>query len=304
MNWTEVAITTDGEAAEAIAEVLRPYAQDQSVVLEQLGDQNSPEADALEPAVTVKIYISQKNDSPALRQRIEEAIYHLGRLYPIEPPTFRIIKEQDWANAWKEHYTPFKVGQRLWIQPSWQQVEAPHPDDVVLTLDPGMAFGTGLHPTTQMCLEAVETFTKSGASILDVGMGSGILSIAALRLGAGSAFGVDIDENAVEAAARNAEMNGVEHLFDIRQGSLDKVPAGKYDLVLVNILAPVIISLFEEAGLSGYLAPDGYMVLSGIIEDQSAAVEAAAAEAGLRIVKRYEVRDWVTLVVGNADSGE
>ncbi|MFQ5418895.1 MAG: 50S ribosomal protein L11 methyltransferase, partial [Anaerolineae bacterium] len=197
MYWLEVAVLTDGEGAEAVAEALRPYAQDNGVVLEQLGDESTPDPNALETAVTVKIYISSKNDTPALRRRIEEIIYHLGRLYPIPPPTFQEIKEQDWANAWKAHYQPFRVGRKVWIQPSWVAQSASadgqdklQPDDVFLTLDPGMAFGTGSHPTTQMCLVALEDLTQPDQRILDVGTGSAILAIAAAKLGADFVLGV------------------------------------------------------------------------------------------------------------------
>ena len=165
--WLEVNVLTDGEGAEAVAEVLRPFAYNDGVVLEQLGDEANPEHDALETAVTVKIYIPEAEDTPQLRQRLEEIIYHMGRLYPIPPPTFRQLQEQDWANAWKAHYHPFRIGKRIWIQPSWLENgraaddgDLAQPEDVVLVLDPGMAFGTGLHPTTQMCLQALEDIVQ------------------------------------------------------------------------------------------------------------------------------------------------
>jgi ribosomal protein L11 methyltransferase len=185
MYWLEVSVVTDGEGAEAVAEALRPFAYQNGVVLEQLGDSHNPDPDALEPAVTVKIYLPEAEDTAARRRQIEEILYHLGRMYPLPEPIFRQLKEEDWANAWKENYHPFRVGQRVWIRPSWlDKADEAQSDDIVLTLDPGMAFGTGLHPTTQLCLQALEQLVRSGMSVLDVGTGSGILAILAAMWGA------------------------------------------------------------------------------------------------------------------------
>lgn len=304
MYWLEVGVITDGEGAEAVAEMLRPFAHNDGVVLEQLGDENDPNPDALETAVTVKIYIPEDEDTPDLRRRIEEVLYHMGRLYPIPPPTFRQLADEDWANAWKAHYHPFRIGRKIWIQPSWleQETAVPgkdgiQPDDIVLTLDPGMAFGTGLHPTTQMCLLALEERVQPGMSVLDVGTGSAILAIAAAKLGAVSLLGIDTDRLAVDAAAANAAKNDVAAQIAIRQGTLDTVTQRGWDIVVVNILAPVIISLFKQDHLLDYVADDGCLILSGIIEEQGEAVVTAVVAAGGRIVETYQVRDWLAYVV-------
>ncbi|MCA9961867.1 MAG: 50S ribosomal protein L11 methyltransferase, partial [Anaerolineales bacterium] len=245
MYWLEVSVITDGEAAEAVAEVLRPFAYQEGVVLEQLGDMENLDPNALEPNVTVKIYLPEDRDTPALRQRLEEILYHMGRLYPIPPPTFRKLQEEDWANAWKAHYHPFRIGRRIWIQPSWLNADEQElanadlqPDDVVLTLDPGMAFGTGTHPTTQMCLQALEDIVQPGMSVLDVGTGSGILAIAAGKLGAAKLWGMDTDDVAVKTAVSNAQQNNIHH-FHAWQGTLATVNERDWDVVVVNILAPV-----------------------------------------------------------------
>jgi ribosomal protein L11 methyltransferase len=292
--------------------MLRPFAHNDGVVLEQLGDESSPDPDALETAVTVKIYIPEDEDNPDLRRRIEEVLYHMGRMYPIPPPTFRQLAEEDWANAWKAHYHPFRIGGKIWIQPSWLEQETAtstalsagvagkdgiQSGDVVLTLDPGMAFGTGLHPTTQMCLLALEKLVQPGMTVLDVGTGSAILAIAAAKLGAKSLLAIDTDNLAVKAALANAEQNDVADRIVIRQGTLDTVSQHGWDTVVVNILAPVIISLLQQDGLLDYVAENGRLILSGIIEEQGEGVATAVAAAGGRIIDTYQVRDWMAYVV-------
>lgn len=302
MYWLEVSVRTDGEAAEAVAEALQPFAHSNGVVLEQLGDPNDLDPLALEPEVTVKIYLPEDRDTPAVRRRIEEIIYHLSRLYPIPAPTFRELADEDWANAWKAHYHPFRVGQRLWIQPSWLALDAERAEDVILTLDPGMAFGTGLHPTTQMCLQAIEQLTRPGITMLDVGTGTGILAIAAAKLGAGAVLGVDNDRLAVAAATENAAKNDVARQITICEGTLADVPPAPYDLVVVNILAPVIVGLLREGGLLGYVAPAGQLVLSGIIDEQAPGVNAALTAAGGVVRETLTVRDWVAIIAHLAGS--
>ncbi|MCC6603550.1 MAG: 50S ribosomal protein L11 methyltransferase [Anaerolineae bacterium] len=301
--WLEVSVITDGEGAEAVAEVLRPFAYNDGVVLEQLGDETNPAPDALETAVTVKIYIPEGEDTPELRQRLEEILYHMGRMYPIPPPTFRQLKEEDWANAWKAHYHPFRIGKRVWIQPSWVENgrnadtgDFAQPDDVVLVLDPGMAFGTGLHPTTQMCLQALEQTVKPGHSVLDVGTGSGILAIAAVKLGAGAVRAFDTDFLAVETTQNNAAQNQIDSI-QVHEGVLTDVPVTPWDIVVVNILAHVIVSLFDNDHLLAYVAPGGKLILSGIIEEQLGMVETAVTHAGGHITEKIQVRDWVCLIV-------
>ena len=306
MYWLEVSVTTDGEAAEAIAEVLQPLAYSNSVVLEQKADPNSLEEDALEPYVTVKIFRPGNEDTPEFRRRVEEILYFLGRLYPIPAPVFRELQEEDWANAWKDHYRPFRVGKRLWIQPSWVENgyvtdEGDHvrPGDIILTLDPGMAFGTGLHPTTQLCLQAAEMVIRPGQRVLDVGTGSGILAIAAARLGANQLLAVDTDPIAVQAAQANAAINLVEDQITVLTGSLGVVPAGKWDVIFVNILAPVIIKLLTQEGLMNYLADSGRIIFSGIIDQQLPNVETALTQASGHIEQKLLIRDWVTLIVSH-----
>lgn len=299
--WLEVAVECDGEAAEAVAELLRPLAYGNSAVLEQRSNARAQEEDALEPQVTVKIFLPGEQDSAEVRQKIREALYHLGRLYPIPEPIFRELEDKDWAYAWKEHYNPFRVGSRIWIQPTWaplgDEVQA---DDIILTLDPGMAFGTGLHPTTQMCLRALPDLVSPGARVLDVGTGSGILAIAAAKLGAHHVLGVDTDDQAVRAAQENVGQNDVDELVAIAHGTLADVQGRGWDLVVVNILAPVIVEMLQantvQQSLMNYIVADGRLLLSGIIEAQEEAVRQALDAAGAAITQTLRVRDWVALV--------
>ena len=275
------------------------------MVLEQQGDEKSLDPNALEPEVTVKIYVPEAEDTPALRQRIEEILYHLNRLYPVPAPSFRVLQETDWANAWKEHYRPFRIGERIWIRPSWYTDEqiaadetavAAQEGDFALILDPGMAFGTGTHPTTQKCVLALEQTVRPGMRVLDVGTGSGILAIAAARLGAAAVSAVDTDAMAVRATTENAALNEVDALVTVRQGDLASVSERPWDIVVVNILAPVIVELLANGGLLDYVAADGYLILSGIIDEQAPLVEAALQDAGGHTVRLLTQRDWVTFI--------
>ncbi len=306
MYWLEISVRTDGEGAEAVAEMLRPFAYQESVVLEQLGDEATADPDALEPVVTVKIYVAEDDDTPALRRRIEENLYHMARLYPIPEPVFRELADEDWANAWKDHYRPFRLGRRLKIWPTWlprETDEDAHPDDIVLVLDPGMAFGTGLHPTTQGCLRALEEIVRPGMRVLDAGTGSGILAIAAAKLGAAEIAAFDTDALAVKATLDNAAQNDVASLIHAWRGELDsvgdEVGDGKWDVVVANILAPVIIQLLDEDGLLDYVAPDGRLILSGIILEQGDAVGVAIKKAGGQVERTIIAGDWVTIIAGH-----
>lgn len=302
-SFTEISVITDGEAAEAVAEVLRPFAYQQSVVLEQQGDLDSVDPMALESAVTVKVFVAEDEDTPQLRRKIEEILYHMNRLYPVPAPQFQVLEEKDWANAWKENYHPFRVGEHIWIRPSWcEDDQSPAADkagagDIVLVMDPGMAFGTGLHPTTQTCLSALESTVAPGDVLLDVGAGTGILAIAGAKLGASSITAVDTDAQAVKATIENARINEVSHLLSAWQGDLATVTQGQWDIVVVNILAPVIISLLDSGGLLTYVKPAGHLILSGIIDVQQDSVEEAIGGAGGVVSERLHRGDWVTFIV-------
>ena len=226
-------------------------------------------------------------------------------IQPLPAATFKPIEDQNWMEAWKERYQPIPIGRRLVIVPAW--LESPDASRVAIKIDPGMAFGTGTHPTTQLCLEFIEEIlgdtVQDGMpmTVIDIGCGSGILSIAALKLGATFALGVDIDEAAIRASRENALTNGIkEDLFDLGIGSVAEILGGKYkvtqaNLVLANILAPVLVRLFET-GFAQLMEPGGRIILSGILEEQAESVKQAADRHDLTFAGQKQVGDWVALL--------
>lgn len=293
LYWLEVTIMAFEEVAEQLASDLRPYAEGESVVLEQLGNPQDLDPNALLPEVYVKLYIAAVDDTVARR----EAVTELAQAYQCPPPTFTKLQEIDWAHAWKEHYKPFRLGQRFWIQPSWLAAEDKRPDDITITLDPGMAFGTGLHPTTQMCFELLTERLQPDQSVLDIGTGSGILAIAAAKLGANPISAIDNDETAVEAAAANAILNGVGEQIEIVSGTLGIVKAQEWDIVVVNILATVIMPMLTDEQLLSFARPQGLFIFSGIVSTQADEFINTVITMGGEIVEQTTQEDWVAFVV-------
>jgi ribosomal protein L11 methyltransferase len=262
------------------------------------------ELDLAQPA-TLRAYLPAL-DGAAAERAIADATEQLGHLQafglrPIGELEVRPVHEEDWAAAWKQHFPVMRVGRRLVIRPTWRRHRA-GPDDVVLALDPGMAFGTGLHPTTRLCLAGIERWADQGLldgrTAIDVGCGSGILAIAAAKLGASSVLGVDTDPVAVEATAANARRNGLARRIPARRGSLP-TDGGPWDLVLANLIASLLVTL--AADLAAALRPGGRMLASGIFIDRADEVIAAFTDAGLRIVERTGEGDWVALDVERPD---
>lgn len=294
-QWIEVSLRVDGESAEAIAEVLGRYGH-QGVSLEQadIVPDTWDEVD-LPPAqnLILRAYFPDDARAGTTKSQLEAALGHMRRLYPMPEPVYRLLREDDWAQAWKAHYQPLRIGRRLLIRPRWIDV-APADGDIVIALDPGMAFGTGTHPTTQLCLQALERVIQPGQVALDLGCGSGILSIAAVKLGARRLLALDIDAIAVAATRDNAIYNDVAKRITAQQGSLDSVrsAARRFDLLIVNILARVIIQLAEQ-GLGEIVRPGGTALFSGIIDEQADEVAAALDRAGLSIVARQRHGDWL-----------
>lgn len=301
MNWLEVSLTVNGELAEAVADVLARFAPN-GVTTEQAVKFNDEEDEGTPVGpITVRAYLAADENVEETRQKLEESLYYLGMIQPLPAPTFTPVADQNWMEAWKVRYHPIPIGKKLIIVPAW--LESPDETRVPIKIDPGMAFGTGTHPTTQLCLEFIEemlTADRQPRTVIDVGCGSGILSVAALKLGADFALGVDIDEASVKASRENADANGVEAArFAIGLGSVTEILAGSFQvksapLVLANILAPILVRLFD-AGMADLIQPGGVIILSGILAEQAETVIAAAQSKGLELVGRKQMGDWVAL---------
>ena len=300
MDWTEVTITVnakDVDKAGDIANMVVPYGiyiEDYSNLEEEaweiahidLIDEDLLQKDRSK--ALVHIYISPE-ENPA------EAVAFLRERYTAEGIENEIYLdscvEEDWINNWKQYFKPIPVGQKLLIRPTWEEVQDSG-GRTVLDLDPGLAFGTGTHETTRLCMELLEQYVQPGMNVLDVGCGSGILSVAALLLGANKAVGVDIDELAVKTAVENAEINHVEERFTGICGNLTDQVTGTYDIVVANIVADVIIMLTKD--VEQFMKPDTVYLMSGIIDTREQDV-LAAVEQHFTIIDRKEEKGWVAL---------
>ena len=293
--WIEVSLQVDGESAEAVAEVLERFGH-QGVSLEQDGISPDTWDEGQVPppqSLTLRAYFPADDALEATKSQLETALGRMRLMYPMPTPAYRRVEEDDWAEAWKAHYEPLRVGKRLMIRPQW--IDTPlAPGDIEIALDPGMAFGTGSHPTTQLCLQALEDLVRPAQSVLDLGSGSGILSIAAAKLGAGQVLALDTDSIAVDATRQNAQANGVGHKVIAERGSHDCLlsSARRFDLIVVNILARIIIEMANER-LGDIVRQGGLAIFSGIIDTQVDEVEDALRKTGLRPYARRQLGDWM-----------
>ncbi|MER3400366.1 MAG: 50S ribosomal protein L11 methyltransferase [Thermoflexus sp.] len=298
MRWLEISVQVPTELADPIAEVLSRYVP--HGIAFDYGPPPAVETDwerppPPPPVLTVRAYLPMTEGWEAARHRIEEGFWHLRQILPFPPPEFRVIDETAWEEAWKAHYDVLRVGSFV-IKPSWREA-ALRPGELLIELDPGMAFGTGTHPTTRLCLQALAEWLEPGSRILDLGTGSGILAIAAARKGAAVVWALDIDPVAVRVAQENVRRNGVADRVHVREGSLEAARAlgEPFDGILANILAPVIVRLCAE-GLGDRVRPGGWVVASGFFAgEQEEAVGQAMAAAGLRVRARWEEDGWVAL---------
>lgn len=276
-RWREVRVVVPPEGIEAATGVLL-MAGASGVAVEE-GDRE----------VAVAAYVPW-DEAARWEQELAPLIARLRREYPSAQAVLGEVRDEDWAHAWRPHYRPVQIG-RVLVVPEWEPV--PEAAEAVVRLDPGLAFGTGQHVTTQQCLLALQEVLRPGDAVLDAGCGSGILGLAALALGAGHATLVDVDPIAVSAARRNAELNGLNpQVWEMDAGRV----AGSYQVVVCNIVADVILSLLPS--LSRRVAPGGWLVLGGVVADRAQEVEEAVVREGLRVRRRGENGGWVCLVAG------
>jgi ribosomal protein L11 methyltransferase len=285
MDYVEIAvIDIDGEAAEAVSELFNRYGYG-GAVIEAL----APNFDQL----TVRTVLPGEDDA-GLRH-LEVMLALIGQALPqgLPEPRLQFVGESDWAESWKEHFHVIRVGQRFVIKPGWRDY-SPAEGDILIEIDPGLAFGSGLHPTTQLCLTLLEELPWHGQSLFDVGSGSGILSIAAAKLGAGPVRAVDVDPVAVAVARENFERNGLAGQIETAVGSAQAGGGRRWGIVIANILAHILIDLMPD--LAAAVAPGGRLILSGLIAGQEAGVTGAAVAQSLEIIDRRVIEDWVALV--------
>jgi len=301
-NWIEVSLTVTPEQAEAVAEVIGRFTRE-GVVIEQAALPDNPlEENLLEEHVRVYGYFFSDAGAEERKRKLDEALWHLGQIQPLPEAQYRLIQDENWMNAWKHQYQPLQIGEHLMIIPAW--VENKFPGRLPILINPGMAFGTGTHPTTQLCLELIEKYLQPGQTMFDIGCGSGILSIAAVRLGAENVIAVDIDPASVASTQENCALNRILEKVVIEQGSADLVLTGHFGviqapLVAANILASIILDMLED-DLADLVESGGLLILSGILDYQADGIIQKAGEYGLTLLEKRSIEDWVALCLKKA----
>ena len=308
MKWSELSIHTKNEAVEAISNILHE-AGASGVVIEDSAEYAKPredqfgeiyalsEADFPESGVIIKAYLSESSFLIETVEEIKAAITNLTNYnIDIGENTVSIVEvnEEDWATAWKQYYHPVKISERFTIVPTWEEYTPVSTDELIIELDPGMAFGTGTHPTTVMCLQALEKVVQQGDTVVDIGTGSGVLSIGAALLGAKNVHALDLDEVAVRAARENVELNKVSDTVSVFHGNLLDTVKEPADVVVANILAEIIMSFTDDAFT--IVKPGGLYVTSGIIGAKRDDVKAALEASGFVIEEVLMMEDWVAII--------
>ena len=303
-SWSEIAIkvaTKDIDTAGNIANMVVPY----GIYIEDYSDLEGEvmeiaHIDLIEESLLnadrtkgiIHIYINPHENPLEAVSFIRERLENENIEYELSTAD---CMTENWVNNWKQYFHPMPVGSRLLIRPTWED-EYDADDRKVLHIEPGLAFGTGSHPTTKLCLETLERYVKEGSAVLDIGCGSGILSIACLLLGARSAFGVDIDSLAVKTALSNAQENGFDtNRFNAVQGNLSDKVSGKYDIVVANIVADIIMEFNSEVGK--FLKDDGVYITGGIIETREDEVLFSFAQNGFKVIERFEEKGWLVFAL-------
>lgn len=308
MKWSEISVHTTNEAVEPITNILHEAGASGVVIEDPLDlvkerENVYGEIYQLDPndypdeGVIVKAYLPMNSFLMETVDEIKEAINNL-LLYDIDlgRNTLSIceVNEEEWATAWKKYYHPVKISEKFTIVPTWEEYTPVHSDELIIEMDPGMAFGTGTHPTTVLCIQALERYVKEYDTVIDVGTGSGILSVAAAMLGAKDIQAFDLDTVAVESAKQNIKLNGASDQVTVKQNNLLDGISGERDVIVANILAEVILRFTDQA--YDLLKKDGYFITSGIIGQKKLQVKTALEEAGFDIVEVLSMEDWVSII--------
>lgn len=306
MKWQQITVTAEKSAVEAVADILQETGSGGTVIEDpetvkaniaaNVWDAYAFPDDFLNlDGVLVRAYLPVNDELKSRLAEIKDRLNALNRQLPdsVREVDLTLVQEEDWANSWKKYYKPLRIGRHIVIKPTWEEFAAV-PEDLVIELDPGMAFGTGAHPTTTMCLEVLERHIKGGERVYDVGTGSGILAVAAAKLGAGSVLAMDIDDVAVQAAAQNIAANGATDLVTVRRNNLLEGIAEPAEIIIANIVADVILKVCPDAAR---LTPKGGLfITSGIIEHRAEEVARELKKLGFRLQDRKEEKDWVLFV--------
>lgn len=298
-HWIEVTVPANAESVESVSELLSSYGYNQGVVIEepyrQDDDGDNLEIDPTRP-VLVRAWLAVDDGLPARREALEHALWHLRQIGGVGDPAFVDREEEDWANAWKEHFQVLRIGQSFVVRPTWRDYDA-RPGDRVIHLDPGMAFGTGLHPSTEMCMLFSEEIDLDGRDVLDVGAGSGILAIGAILAGARRATAVEIDPVAARALAQNVALNEMDDRIEVITGAIgDVLAAGTtFPVVFANLIARILADNAEP--IARHVDRGGLVIASGIIDEREQLVLDAFAPLGFAVAGRKQAGDWVALLL-------
>ena len=293
MKWLHVELNVTGELAEPVAELLTRHAPNGVSVSE------GPSTEEPAGGVTVHAYLPVDDELQSRRRSIEEGLWHLRQIQSLPPARYRFIEDQDWSELWKQRWHQLEIGTRFLVLPSW--LPQPDTDRLVIRIDPGMAFGTGTHPSTRLCLLELEKRVQPGDRLVDLGCGSGILSIAGALLGAQEILALDIDSQAVETTKANAERNGVAEKLRVQKGSVQDLSTAERngstpDLIFANILAPVLEDMLDE-GLADMMGNETHLILSGVIDEQVEGLVEHAEGRGLHLLEDRSENDWHALTL-------
>lgn len=309
MNWTEVQIKTTSELEDVVSGILYDVGatglaiedpKDVIDLMESKRDWDFIDSSLIDPdldGILIKAYFSESEDLDRIIKEIKDRIDSNPELSSAEGIlTINALDDNDWAESWKKYYKPIRIGENIIIKPSWETYDLAE-DDIMIELDPGMAFGTGTHETTMMCTEALEKYLRQDVTVYDIGCGSGILSIVAAKLGAKKVVGVDLDELCVNISNKNIVLNHVEDIVEIKNGNLLDVVEGKADVIVSNIIAEVIAGMTKD--LKSYLNDGGIFITSGIIIDKIELVEKALLENEFKILDIIKKNEWACIIATN-----